>query len=126
MTLRLSLFLCAALSACAIPDEDLCFTVATRELATVYSLIAQAEDSALRGYRLEEETWVDIDVSDCYATLSPRTICTNQFETRRDRPVAVDEDQERKIAADLRARVPALKEQARVDYNACMINAQVQ
>lgn len=123
MTVRVSLFLLAALSACTILDEDVCFTVATRELVTVYSLIAEAEDSALRGYRLEEDSWVDIDVSDCYATLSPRTICTNQFETRRDRPVAVDEDQQRKIAADLRKRIPGLKERARRDYNACMINA---
>lgn len=123
MTARI-LLLAPLLAACTVPVEDACFAQATRELATVHALIAQAEDAAARGYRRVDETWVDLDVSDCYATLSPRSICTTQYETRRGRAVAVDVAAEERIAADLRARLPGLKARARTDYDACMASAQ--
>lgn len=119
MTARL-LLLAPLLAACTVPVEDACFAQATRELATVYGLIAQAEDAAARGYRRVDETWVDLNVTDCYATLSPNSICTTQYETSRGRAVAVDVAEEERIAADLRARVPDLKARARKDYDACM------
>jgi hypothetical protein len=122
MTARLFL-LAPLLAACTVPVEDACFAQSTRELATVYALIAQAEDAAARGYRRVDETWVDLDVSDCYATLSPRSICTTQYETRRGRAVAIDVAQEERIAAELRARVPDLKARARADYGSCMAQA---
>lgn len=119
------LFLAPFLAACAVPTEDQCFADATRELSTVFTLIADAEAAADRGFRTVDDTWIDIDVSDCYATLSPRSICTTQYDTPRSRPVAVDVAAERQVAQNLRARVPALKAQARADYDACMLSAPV-
>lgn len=125
MTLLRLLFLAPLLVACAVPTEDRCFADATRELSTVFALIADAETAAERGYRTVDDTWIDIDVSDCYATLSPRSICTTQYDTPRSRPVSVDVAAETQIAQNLRARVPTLKAQARADYDACMLSAPV-
>jgi hypothetical protein len=125
MTALRALILLLLVAGCTVPTEDRCFAEATREVSTVFTLIAEAEQAAARGYREVDDTWIDIDVSDCYATLSPRSICTTQYDTPRSRPVAVDPATERRIAQDLRSRVPALKAEARRAYDACLISERV-
>lgn len=126
MTRLASLVGLVFLTACAVSPEDRCFATSTRALATTLALISETEDNLLRGYGWEQGTWTDLEVSDCYATLSPSRICSTQTDTTVLKAVVLNLAEQEQALKELRARLPVLKSQARADYAACLVNARAE
>lgn len=108
------------LAACATPEER-CAGGALRELRTVNELIAESERNLSRGFALEQEVDVSPRLTFCTGVADNVAVsfCTGDRLVRRERPVAIDPDAERRKLAALQERKRALETVVRRRLAAC-------
>ncbi len=111
----------AVLAACATPAER-CRIDATRDLGTVRALIAETRANISRGYTYEREVYSRPRLTFC--TGSGRrhvgvSFCSGNVLDERERPVAVNLDEERAKLRSLEAKEQQLQARARQSLMAC-------
>ena len=124
--LTLATLACVTLAACATPQQQ-CISRNTREYRVVSNLLADVEGNLARGYAWEERTVTRTEWDDCpmrvrdrngKARIGYRPCLRDVSDTERYR-VAIDPAAEQRKAANLRARVAALKGSAETALRAC-------
>ena len=116
----LPLALLAALAACGTPQEQ-CIRSATREIATVDRLIAEAQGNLARGYSYEtrEVTRWEWERCDDWVPGTPPRMCWEPVTDWVRKPVAIDPAAEKRKLAALKERRAVLARQAETSVAAC-------
>jgi hypothetical protein len=107
-----------ALAGCATPYEQ-CRNAVTRDLRVVTGLIAEKEAVLQRGYAIEQETHTRTRFVRCEDDDGDIELCREEESYTRNRPVAVDLEEERRILTQLRAQRAELQARAAADLRAC-------
>lgn len=124
--LTLTALACVMLAACGTPQQQ-CISQNTREYRVVSNLLADVEANLARGYAWEERTVTRTEWDDCPYRLRDRDgnrrigyrPCLRDVSDTERYRVAIDPAAEQRKAANLRARVAALKGPADAAVRAC-------
>jgi hypothetical protein len=116
-----SIFLLATLvtlAACATPEQD-CKRDAGRDYAHALGRKAEIEATIDRGYALHRQRVPYQKTSGYISTHGGAGIRTQPSTRIHTTPVMVDLDEQRKILADIDARLPQMEEQWRTSLSMC-------